>query len=184
MSETSKIRGFLSDYFLREFFPGVELYSKWNFLDIGCGMDKLFPRAIGVDRHPYDGVNLIWEMPPTGELPFEAETFDVVYSSHTLEDFEDTSAVLGSWKSLVKPGGRIILYLPHADYYPNIGEEHANAAHKHDFRPDDIWRPELFDPGDWELELLTENAPPDGVYDYENRGEIEYSFLIVARKRQ
>jgi len=99
---------------------------------------------------------------------FASASMDFVYSSHTLEHIEDYQAALREWWRVVKPGGYLILYLPHRDFYPNIGQPGANPDHKHDFVPEDI--------------IL---AMPNG-YDLVERqarnGDMEYSMLLVFKK--
>ena len=51
---------------------------------------------------------------------------------------EHTQAVLREWWRVIRPGGHLVLYLPHKAHYPNIGQPGANPAHKHDFLPEDI----------------------------------------------
>jgi ADP-heptose:LPS heptosyltransferase len=102
---------------------------------------------------------------------FADACMDFVYSSHTLEDQEDTVGTLREWWRVVKPGGYLILYLPHKDFYPNIGQPGANPAHKHDFLPVDVINV-MRELGGWDLEVNQER----------NLGN-EYSFLQVFRKR-
>jgi len=47
----------------------------------------------------------------------EDESFDFVYSSHTLEHVADASAALRNWYRVVKPGGHLILFVPDRDLY-------------------------------------------------------------------
>jgi len=123
VSETAKCRFRLIPYCL-----GVGL-------DIGCGIDKIRVEAIGID---IDG---------TGDLNFDVnrgldiladESFDYVFSSHCLEDLEYPEISLKDWWSKIKVGGHLVLYLPHKDFYPNVGQEGCNTKHKHDLLPEDI----------------------------------------------
>lgn len=148
-------------------------YVMGRGLDIGCGPWKVFPNVIGYDSHPswrQIGVDVFGD---ARKLDLFADgCMDFVFSSHTLEDLEDTEATLKEWWRVIKPGGRLVLYLPHKDLYPNIGQPGANPAHKHDFHPDDIvaFMERVF-PG-WDL---LENETRDQ--------ENEYSFYQVYRKR-
>lgn len=47
----------------------------------------------------------------------ENEAYDFVYSSHTLEHMSDPAEALINWWRVVKPGGFLILYIPHRDLY-------------------------------------------------------------------
>ena len=44
-------------------------------------------------------------------------TYDFVYSSHTIEHLPDPSEAIRNWFRVVKPGGYLIIYLPHRDLY-------------------------------------------------------------------
>jgi ADP-heptose:LPS heptosyltransferase len=114
---------------------------------------------------------------------FRDESFDYVYSSHTLEDMPYTGAVLREWWRLVRPGGNLILYLPLTKrvakemgredwegFYPNMGELGANVWHKRDFHPQEI-RDSIASIG--VAEVLADEIRGD---------KDEYSFLQVYRK--
>jgi ADP-heptose:LPS heptosyltransferase len=99
---------------------------------------------------------------------FGSASMDFVYSSHTLEHVVDYKAVLREWWRVIKPSGVLVLYLPHKNFYPNVGKEGSNPDHKHDFLPDDVI-----------------DAMPDGwdLLENQERNEgIEYSFLQVFKK--
>jgi ubiquinone/menaquinone biosynthesis C-methylase UbiE len=64
---------------------------------------------------------------------FRDSVLDYVFSSHCLEDFTDTQAVLREWARVLKPGGRIVLFLPDQQTYVRHCAEKCeipNAAHK------------------------------------------------------
>jgi ADP-heptose:LPS heptosyltransferase/predicted SAM-dependent methyltransferase len=114
---------------------------------------------------------------------FSNESFDYVYSSHTLEDMSYPEAVLTEWWRILKPGGNLILYLPLArqvakslgiekweEFYPDKGTPGANFAHEHDYSPIEI------------REMVARIGNAELLVD-EIRGEYdEYSFLQVYRK--
>lgn len=150
-------------------------YLGTTCLDIGCGPKKVFPFFMGLDSGKDTRLFGI-EMKPdiVGDctrIPLFADgAFDTVFSSHTLEHIEDYRATLAEWWRLVKPGGHLIVYLPHRDLYPRIGDPNGNPDHKHDFAPEDIVEA-MRDNGDWAL-LVNET-----------RDQLrEYSFLQVYRK--
>jgi predicted SAM-dependent methyltransferase len=125
-SETSKCR------------PRLARYCTGYGVDLGFGGDPITPAAIRVDSpHPYA---------ETGDAPvqlggdatllhwFRDGVLDYVYSSHLLEDFPDTAAVLKEWLRVLKPGGRLIIFCPDEQTY----REHCrktgqtyNENHKH-----------------------------------------------------
>jgi ADP-heptose:LPS heptosyltransferase/predicted SAM-dependent methyltransferase len=152
-------------------------YVKGLGLDIGCGPWKVFPHAIGLDGQAYasvdnKGPNLVMDC---RDLSLFADAaFDYIFSSHFLEHVADPQAVLKNWWRKLKVGGVLILYLPHKDFYPNIGQPGANKDHKHDFLPEDIVRM-MRGLGGWAL--LENETRGDETFDY------EYSFFQVYRKR-
>jgi predicted SAM-dependent methyltransferase len=108
-SETSKCRSRL----LR--------YCQGNGVDIGPGGDAISEMAVRIDLpKPYsnagllpvqlagDGTKLIW---------FRDAVLDFVYSSHVLEDFEDTKSILTEWLRVLKPGGNLVIFCPDEQIY-------------------------------------------------------------------
>jgi SAM-dependent methyltransferase len=169
-SEAAKVR-----------FELVDLFHG-RCLDLGCGPEKIFPSkdVIGVDSDKDLGLFGIRAHPDiTGEcdrLPLFADaSVDVVFSSHLLEHIEDFQGALSEWWRVLKPGGRLIVYLPHADWYPNMGMPGSNPDHKHDFRNEDI------------SAAMEGIAQRSGFGWAQERDEVrseglEYSFLQVYRK--
>jgi predicted SAM-dependent methyltransferase len=128
VSETSKCRARLA--------PFCTGYG----VDLGFGGDPITPHAVRVDfPRPYtevgafpvqlggDAARLEW---------FRDGALDFVFSSHLLEDFEDTGAVLREWLRVLKPGGRLIIFCPDEVRYrvhcKRTGQFH-NPNHKHAF---------------------------------------------------
>lgn len=140
-------------------------------LDLGCGPKRIWPRAIGVDGYTSpEGAQIAGDILnlsifADGSMPW-------VFSSHALEDIQDTEAALREWWRVVKGGGYLVLYLPHKDHYPNVGQPGANPAHKHDFVPNDIVRVMHVIASGWDL-----------CESEVRSGGNEYSFYMVFRKR-
>lgn len=152
-------------------------FTRGNGLDLGCGPSKAFPHFTGVDNLKDVGLFGI-EMVPDKVVEtcekltdFEDDSQDFVFSSHLLEHIDDYRAALAEWWRVVRPGGHLVLYLPHKHLYPNIGTPGSNPDHKHDFEPADIVDA-MRDLGGWSL---VENQTRDEG--------MEYSFLLVFRKR-
>ena len=108
-------------------------YMRGRCLDLGCGPTKAFPHFIGVDSCKDTQLFGIPMKPDIKadieELPmFSSGSFDLVFSSHALEHIEDYHAALREWWRLVKVGGYLGLYLPHRQFYPNIGKREEWAA--------------------------------------------------------
>jgi len=148
-------------------------------LDVGCGPKKVWPHLIGLDSGidtQLFGVQMKPDMVITSAARlgiFANDAVDNVFSSHLLEHIADWQAALREWWRLVKPRGHLVLYLPHADLYPNVGQLGANPDHKHDFRPEDLVDFFRLAFSDW---TLLENQTRDQ--------SDEYSFLLVLRKEQ
>jgi predicted SAM-dependent methyltransferase len=169
MSEAAKCKNRIMSYLIGK-----------NVVDIGVDDDKICKWAIGIDLYRVtDDVNLVGDA--TNLYWFKDNSIDVVFSSHTLEDIQNTERTLIEWLRIVKRGGYLILYIPHKNFYPNIGQPYANAGHKHDFLPEDIIK---IMNGIGGTKLISNNSygPPDGKYNYENRHKIEYSFEQVWQK--
>jgi glycosyltransferase involved in cell wall biosynthesis/predicted SAM-dependent methyltransferase len=165
LSETSKIRARL--------WPWVRTGKG---LDLGCGSDKIHPCCTGIDRIAAPGVDVVGDIRDLSS--FSVEEFDWVYSSHALEDIEDTDAALREWLRVLRPDGHILIYAPYRHYYPNRGTPGSNPNHVHDFVPGDI------------LAALRRCHPSIWIVTAELRGYPrqdefhEYSFLIIARKNR
>ena len=112
--ETSKVRNEVLQYFHGN-----------NGIDIGCSRDPLTHYCVAFDKMDYPEVTVRGE---ADKLPFENETFDWVFSSHCLEDFEDTNAVLTEWLRVLKPGGVIGLYVPNQDLYKGGNDDHKHPG--------------------------------------------------------
>jgi ADP-heptose:LPS heptosyltransferase len=167
-------QGHESDKIRHELVP----YVRGRCLDIGCGAEKVWPHFVGVDS--FKDVALFGTpvkadiMSDASDLSvFGDKQFDCVFSSHTLEHIDDYESALMEWWRLVRPGGTLILYLPHRDHYPRIGEPGANRDHKHDFGNGTIAAAMVAAPGGWDLERNETRI-----------GGREYSFFQVYRRRE
>ena len=147
-------------------------YTAGRGLDLGCGLFKTFPHFIGVDNGHHWGNQGVDVMVDTCEdlSVFADNSMDFVFSSHLLEHITNYEAALKEWWRVIKQDGYLILYLPHKEHYPNIGEAGANPDHKHDFMPADIIDA-MVKIGGWTL--LENTARTAGN---------EYSFFQVFRK--
>lgn len=115
--------------------PWAVQYLEGKGFDIGCGSEKVVAWATGVDLHVnadivQDGAKLD---------TVASETVDFVFSSHFIEHVQDWQAALAEWWRVIKVGGHLVLYWPHPDHYPRIGQFGANPDHKHDLTPNDVY---------------------------------------------
>lgn len=146
-------------------------YVRGRAVDLGCGPWKAFDHMIGIDALPtgvHGSPNLICD---ARRLPFLADgSMDCVLASHLLEDYAEKAPVLAEWVRLLRPGGYLILYLPHPDHYPASGTPGANPAHAPLIGPDDLAGIMADVCPDWDL---VENQ-------VRTQGD-EYSYLQVYR---
>lgn len=116
---------------------------------VGCGLDVGFggampivPSAITIDRSITDLRRAYTSTPyPTNLIGDAADLYwfkdgilDYVFSSHVLEDFTDTTAILCEWLRPLKVGGRLVLFLPDQLAYElhcTLNGSIPNQAHVH-----------------------------------------------------
>jgi len=164
-SETSKCRARLAPYCVG------------NGVDLGFGGDPITPHAVRVDLpQPYTKVgaypvqlggqaqHLVW---------FQDQSLDFVYSSHLLEDYNNTRAVLREWLRVLKPGGRLVIFCPDEQRFrahcQATGQPY-NPHHKHaNFSLDYVKK------------ILVELG--EDQFTYENPDVDGYSWDLVCVKR-
>jgi SAM-dependent methyltransferase len=81
-------------------------------IDVGCGSWPL-PGAQGYDVNPLAHEDTKWSR--ADDLKIEDESLDYVFSSHLLEHLENPVKAIEHWRSKLKAGGVLFLYLPHPD---------------------------------------------------------------------
>lgn len=152
----------------------VAPYLRGRGLDVGAGDFRVLPHAITVDNMHHTAFGFTQKPDIIAEADdlsiFGDQSMDFVYSSHTLEHVVDLRKTLKEWWRLVKVGGYLVLYLPHEDLYPKMGEPGANPDHKHNLNADRV------------LEVM-----PSGfdLLECETRSQDdEYSFLMVFKRLQ
>lgn len=138
-SKTNQIRG--AD------FP--QKYLKGTVLDIGCGEDIVCPWAQPFDLVHGDAQHILKFLAP--------ESFDTVHSSHCLEHMADPLGALFQWWSLVRPGGYLVLVVPHEDLYEQgLWPSRFNSDHKATFR---VGGQSKFSPVSHDIEALVISLP-------------------------
>ena len=161
-SETQKIR------------PRIEKYltGRSMIVDYGCGQDKIFPTAIGIDLRAMPGVDHvlknIYDVYQFGHRKGWQDKVDIIYSSHFLEHIDNDAFMVTVWTDLLKPGGYLILYLPDDDYYDN----QSNPEHLHWYKHKNFVREFM---GNFKDDLRVVDSGPDV-------GDDRYSFFVVAER--
>jgi ubiquinone/menaquinone biosynthesis C-methylase UbiE len=151
-----------------------------NGLDIGFGGSPIVGNAICVDRPEGHGARpVIQDTHPThivgdcGGLGwFTDKSMDWVFSSHVLEDFEDTAGILKEWVRVIKPGGHLVLFLPDQKTYEDYCKAEnslPNQAHKH---------------ANFSMEYVKAMLPLDVTVVYEEWPYFgnPYSFALVVKR--
>lgn len=98
--------------------PVAVKFCQGRGLDIGAGKWPL-PGATPIDIINGDDAMALPDGP-----------FDFVFSSHCLEHLQNPVAALEHWKSRLRPGGVLFLYLPHPDmeyWLPQNNRKHLHA---------------------------------------------------------
>lgn len=130
-------------------------YCQGKGLDIGYGGDLLLRSCQGWDIEHGDAQYL---------QGIGISEFDFVYSSHTLEHLSNPDMALKNWWKVLKPGGYLILYLPHRDLYEKKKTlpSNFNLDHKYFF-------------------LLEADDPPDtiGIIPFIERNLTDYKIVDV-----
>lgn len=92
-----------------------EKYIHGKGIDIGCGridthdgLDTISPDAVHHDKDDCDATFM--DIYPDNE-------FDYVYASHVLEHLTDPVTAVKNWLRICKPGGVVIISVPHRDLY-------------------------------------------------------------------
>jgi len=175
--ETSKAQG------RREREGFFEKYCRGKGIDIGYAGDPVVPSVQGWDFEHGDAQYM---------RGLEDESFDFVYSSHLLEHLPDIEIALNHWNRVLKPGGYLLLYLPHRDLYEKKTTlpSRFNDDHMHFFLPQEDEAPDTVG-----LEPLVKRLFPEHelIYcrtcdeGYVNHGdelpsEGEFSIELVLKK--
>ncbi len=109
--------------------PFAKHYCKGEGLDIGGFFDWTFPGATPINiilDDEWDAYNL------------PDEKYDYIFSSHTLEHLPDYVKALEYWKTRLKDGGVLFLYLPHPDMQYWLPQN--NRKHLHCFYPKQMYQ--------------------------------------------
>jgi SAM-dependent methyltransferase len=152
------LRAKIADGFIRRYLSGRHV------LDIGYkgyigDAEPIVPQAIGIDLdyRGYDG----------RRLPFADSSQDAVYSSHCLEHIADHRHAIGEWFRVVRPGGFLVIVVPHQFLYEKRSRlpSRWNPDHRRFYTPGSLMAEveQVLPPNAYRLRHLADN---DMDYDY------------------
>jgi hypothetical protein len=154
-------------------------------VDLGCGVKKIVPWAVGVDDGSAYGalkpasIDRSASVDPekkTLPVALDHATFQVVFSSHALEHIRaPILETLRYWMHFVSVGGLLILYLPSEARYvfDHTNRKLRNPQHHHYLTPETfVWYLEQLDC--MTIEALEEDPQ---IHDH-------YSFLAICRRHR
>lgn len=127
-----------------------------RILDVGCaksnhlGIYNLrYSSVVGIDLRE-DFLEEMRVLHPQSQfvradahlLPFQPESFDEVYITSVLEHTVEPAKVLGETYKALKPGGKLVIDVPHPRYEWIMGklspDYHNSGLHQHIFQPNQI----------------------------------------------
>lgn len=108
-------------------------YPNGKGLEIGVGARTIAPvsrtlLADGYESHGKDR-SIAQVYFPANDIPFGDATFDFVLSEHTLEHIGNALRALREWVRVLKPGGHLILFLPHKERTNDRLRDRTPLAH-------------------------------------------------------
>lgn len=93
-------------------------------IDIGCQHDPIHPGYRKYDIIFGDGDATFMEGVPD-------DSYEVVHASHILEHLDDPITALRNWWRILKPGGHLIVLVPHQHLYERKEMPPSNWNHEH-----------------------------------------------------
>lgn len=160
-----------------------EKFCKGEGLDIGFGSDLITKNAKGYDFEHGNAQYL---------KGVKDNSFDFVYSSHTIEHLPDPAEGIKNWFRVVKPRGYLVLYLPHRDLYEKKKTlpSRFNPDHRNFFLidrddvPDTIGIVPMINRilKDFEIVYAKECNEEHTITDPEIHSDGEFSIEVVIRK--
>lgn len=104
-------------------------------IDIGCGIDPINKTFLKWDSVYGDGDATFMDGIPD-------DSFLTVYASHILEHLQDPVEAVKNWWRILKPGGHLIVCVPHVFLYEQKEELPSNWNSDHKW----FWHPNEFKP--------------------------------------
>jgi len=89
--------------------------------------------------------------------------YDYIFSSHCLEHLADPISALEYWKTKIRKGGVLFLYLPHPEMEYWLPQN--NRKHLHSWYPEDM------------VKIINDLGFTDVIY---SERDLEWSFAVVG----
>ncbi len=127
----------------------IQTYCEGQGLEIGPGSNPYCPidRTTFVDKfEQYDLGMKVQKIEDAWNLPFPDNHFDFVMASHVLEHCPDTIRTLLEWGRVVRPGGKIVVVLPHGGRIFDAGRQFTTLSH----HLADYMKVDIDDPDPWD----------------------------------
>lgn len=149
----------------------IDKYLVGTVIDIGGGSDPVIPTAEVFDIKDGDAQHITKYR--------KKEAYDCVHSSHCLEHMVNTIEALKEWWSLVKPGGFMVIVIPHEDLYEQrVWPPIFNPDHKSTFR---INKLETWSPVSYDILEIVSNLPNSLIIESEVH-DLNYDYSIQFKK--
>jgi len=164
MNESTKTAKIRSNDFFKKFLSG-------RVIDIGGGNDPVTSSAEVFDITDGDAQNILNYR--------EKESYDSVNSSHCLEHMKDVPSALSQWWELVKPGGYMVIVVPHEDLFeqkiwPSVFAGGHNATFR--LKTKDSWSPVSYD-----IHELIKNLPYSKIISAELQ-DTNYDYSLLGKR--
>jgi hypothetical protein len=112
-SEEKRRNGFIAQ--------DTALVEKMNrIIDLGCGSHKV-EGAIGVDKHPYPGVDKIVDLDVT-PWPLDSDSFETIYAHHVIEHVVDIPLFMNEIHRIGSDGAMVYIVTPHFSSVSSWGD--------------------------------------------------------------
>jgi SAM-dependent methyltransferase len=92
--------------------PGPAAPAQIRHLDVGCG-DRKERGFVGIDRTPFDGVDVVFDIDSPDPWPFKDGTFDLIRAVHILEHMNDPLHFLSEIHRIGRNGCVLHIVTPH-----------------------------------------------------------------------
>lgn len=97
-----------------------------DIIDLGCGPNKV-PGAYGVDHHPYNGVNQVFNLDET-PWPLPDDAYKHIYARHVIEHVADIRRFMNEIHRIGQYGAIVEIVTPHFSYL-NSWEDPTHRWH-------------------------------------------------------